>query len=147
MKELLIDSGPLIATYSPGDVHHVRCSRLLASWPGPVVVPEPVLVETCGFVRNNFRRGADYEAQLLDHMSSGSGPFKVVMTTHEDLLRVAQLVRQMANAPMGYVDAAVIAMAERLHITDVATVDTKLVGMSVSVSKIKPISWLLPDLS
>lgn len=46
---LLCDSGPLIATFSLDDMHHERCTRLLARWPGKLFVPEPVLGETCNF--------------------------------------------------------------------------------------------------
>lgn len=126
MRQLLIDSGPLIATYSPGDIHHERCVTLLSDWPGELVIPEPVLAETCGFLRHNLRRGGLYEADLLEHVALGTGDFTVTMPTAEDLRRSAELVRRMTSAPLGYVDAIVIAMAERLHITDVATVDTKL---------------------
>ncbi len=104
-----------------------------------------MLAETCGFLRNNLRKGALYEADLLEHVALGTGDFTVSMPTAEDLRRSAELVRRMASAPLGYVDAIVIAMAERLHITDVATVGTKLVGMAVGVSKISPMSWLFPD--
>ncbi|MEU8273517.1 type II toxin-antitoxin system VapC family toxin [Microbispora bryophytorum] len=145
MRQLLIDSGPLIATFSPGDRFHARCTEQLANWPGRLVIPEPVLVETCGFIRNNYRKGPEYESALLDHVCSGSGDFVIVMPTSEDLHRARELVRRRVNVPLGYVDAMVIAMAERLHITDVATVDLKLVGMAVGPSKIKPISWLVPD--
>ncbi|MEU8173907.1 PIN domain-containing protein [Microbispora hainanensis] len=124
-------------------MHHERCVKLLSDWPGELVIPEPVLAETCGFLRNNLRRGALYEADLLEHVASGTGDFTVTMPTAEDLRRSAELVRRMTSAPLGYVDAIVIAMAERLHITDVS-VDTKLVGMAIGVSKIRPMSWLFP---
>ncbi|MEU8194591.1 PIN domain-containing protein [Microbispora amethystogenes] len=145
MRQLLIDSGPLIATFSPGDRFHTRCVKQLANWPGELVIPEPVLAETCGFLRNNHRKGPEYESVLLDDVCTGSGGFTIAMPTGEDLQRTGDLVRRRVDVPLGYVDAMVIAMAERLHITDVATVDFKLVAMAVGLSKIKPMSWLIPE--
>ncbi|GGL12023.1 hypothetical protein [Planomonospora parontospora] len=66
----------------------------------------------------------------------------IVAPTREDLDRATELARRLVTAPLGCVDATVIAMAEPLHITDMATTDAKLIGMAVGVSKIKSISWL-----
>jgi predicted nucleic acid-binding protein len=42
-----------------------------------------------------------------------------------DLHRVADLVKQYSDLPLGTVDASVIALAERLQITMVATLDKR----------------------
>jgi predicted nucleic acid-binding protein len=44
-------------------------------------------------------------------------------TTAEDLARMAELVRTYADFPLGAVDAAVIAIAERLGAASIATID------------------------
>ncbi|ETK34168.1 twitching motility protein PilT [Microbispora sp. ATCC PTA-5024] len=135
------DSGPLIATFDPGDRFHARCTRLLMTWPGRLVIPEPVLGETCNFLRNNVRKGAELEAALLEAVTAHEGDFVVVGPTAEDRQRASQLVRRLVTAPMGYVDATVLAMAERLSITDVATTDAKFVGLAHGVSRITPLAW------
>ena len=40
MNRLLYDSGPLIATFNKKESQHQRCVRLLAEWPGRLLVPE-----------------------------------------------------------------------------------------------------------
>jgi predicted nucleic acid-binding protein len=40
-----------------------------------------------------------------------------------DISRIAELVEQYASLPLGIVDASVIAIAERLNLTEVATAD------------------------
>jgi len=42
-----------------------------------------------------------------------------------DYTRAAHLVEQYADLPLGAVDAAVIAVAERLRVTEVATLDRR----------------------
>jgi uncharacterized protein len=42
-----------------------------------------------------------------------------------DIPRIAELVEKYVSLPLGIVDAAVIATAERLGLTEVATVDRK----------------------
>jgi len=66
VSSLLCDSGLLIATVNARDTHHAACVRLLSSWPGQLVIPEPVLGETCNFLRNNVRNGPSLEAGFLN---------------------------------------------------------------------------------
>jgi len=49
----------------------------------------------------------------------------VEATTAQDFARMADLVRQYADFPLGTADASVIAVAERLGATHVATIDQR----------------------
>lgn len=42
-----------------------------------------------------------------------------------DWLRIAELVARYRNLPLGTVDASVVATAERLGLTEIATVDRR----------------------
>lgn len=65
----------------------------------------------------------DIEATFLDAVAAGE--FEDVPLVENDLKRMAQLVRTYADLPLGAVDASVIAVAERLKLTDVATLDRR----------------------
>jgi len=47
-----------------------------------------------------------------------------------DLRRMAELMRQYEDFPLGVADASVIALAERLELTEVATLDSRTFGRS-----------------
>lgn len=145
MRQLICDSGPLIATLDRGDRHHAVCSHFLQDWPGELLIPEPVLGETCNFLRNHVRSGPALEQQFLDAVTGGGSDYAVINPTDEDRRRAADLVRQLVAAPLGYVDATVIALAERLKVADIATVDFKFIGMGGRVSMLKPIRWVLQE--
>jgi predicted nucleic acid-binding protein len=49
----------------------------------------------------------------------------LVELADEDLVRMSNLVEQYASLPLGAVDASVIAIAERLDIAEVATLDRR----------------------
>jgi hypothetical protein len=49
--------------------------------------------------------------------------FGVAEVEEGDISRIAELVEQYVSLPLGIVDATVIAIAERLNLTEVATVD------------------------
>lgn len=54
-----------------------------------------------------------------------SGAFLVEPVEPNDWLRIAELVWRYRDLPLGTVDASVVAAAERLDITAIATVDRR----------------------
>ena len=55
--------------------------------------------------------------------SSGGDGFKVAELEDTDIGRMAELVETYLDRPLGIVDAAVAAIAERLGLTGIATLD------------------------
>ena len=145
MTRLLCDSGPLIATFNKKESQHQRCVRLLAEWPGRLLVPEPVLGETCNFLRNNVPRGAAAEIRFLHAMLDERGDFDIIDPVPEDRRRAVELADRLATALVGYVDAMVIAIAERLRVPHIATIDYKMVGMMNPVCRLQPLHWVLQE--
>jgi predicted nucleic acid-binding protein len=115
----VFDTGPLVAAIDRSDKHHARCAAFLENLEGTRLVPTTVLVEVCWLVEER----PDVEAAFLESVASGE--FKQVAITGTDLVRMAELVRAYADLPVGAVDASVIAVAERLNLTDVATLDRR----------------------
>ncbi|MER5319874.1 PIN domain-containing protein [Streptosporangium roseum] len=58
-------------------------------------------------------------------LSSFRSGVVLVDVTNEDLDRMSELVEVYADPPLGVVDASVIAVAERLGLTEVATLDRR----------------------
>lgn len=67
------------------------------------------------------RLGVVPEVRFLGDLAGGS--FNVAPVPAGDWLRIAQLVSQYRDLPLGTVDASVIATAERLGIHEVATLN------------------------
>lgn len=65
--------------------------------------------------------GARVESQFLSSLADGT--LSPVELTHDDYGRAAQLVLEYASLPLGTTDATVIALTERLGLTEVATLD------------------------
>ena len=65
--------------------------------------------------------GPRLEAEFLRSLAAGD--FQLTEPTPADLDRAADLVTTYADFPLGAVDATVIALAERLAITEIATLD------------------------
>ena len=116
---LLCDTGVLLAAGNVKDHAHQGCLRLLRQGDGPLLVPSPVLGEI-GYLLQS-RVGPQAEVTLLK--SFGDGGFDIAELEDPDIQRMAELVETCADLPLGIVDAAVIAIAERLQLTEIATLD------------------------
>ncbi|MED7928162.1 PIN domain-containing protein [Nonomuraea sp. LP-02] len=117
---IVLDTGPLVAALNGKDRHHEVCARLLRTHPGPLLVPSTVVTEVCQLVER--RQGSAAEAAFLRTFGAG---LTLVDLTGQDLLRMSSLVAAYSSLPLGAVDASVIAIAERLNISEVATLDRR----------------------
>jgi uncharacterized protein len=118
---IVVDTGPLVAALDADDADHDRCLRLLETHHGALLVPGPVLTEVCWLLERE--RGTESEAAFLESIAQGE--LDLVAVTAADLQRMADLVRQYADLPLGAVDASVIAVAERLNVNEIATLDLR----------------------
>lgn len=73
------------------------------------------------------RLGAEPEVRFLGDLAAGA--FAIEPVAASDWLRVAELVATYRDLPLGTVDASVVAAAERLAITEVATIDRRHFGV------------------
>jgi predicted nucleic acid-binding protein len=118
---VICDTGPLVAAALRTDVNYHRCVELFTSLHlnnDQILVPAPIVAEV-GYLIG--RVDPQVEAGFLRSLAAGD--FVPVELTAGDYERMADLVEQYADFPLGTSDAAVIAVAERLKVTEVATLD------------------------
>ncbi len=65
----------------------------------------------------------DLETEFLASLADGE--LRVEPLQADDYRRMAELVETYDNLPLGAVDAAVVAVSERLGVTTVATIDRR----------------------
>lgn len=118
---IIIDTGPVIAAANRKDSSHQQCADLLQTFPGPLLLPQPLLAEI-GYMLGS-RAGARAEAAFLRDVADGV--YDLVAVTPADVSRAAQLVESYANLPLGTADAVVVAITERFGTTAIATLDRR----------------------
>jgi uncharacterized protein len=106
---LLCDTGALLAAGNVKDQAHWACVGLLRQAEGPLQVPSPVLGEI-GYLLQS-RVGPQAEVTFLN--SFGDDGFHIAELEEQDIRRMAELAQSYLDLPLGVVDAAVIAIAER----------------------------------
>jgi uncharacterized protein len=116
---LIVDTGPLYAAIDRKDDAHETCAELLRQTDERIVVPAPVVVEL------DWLAGTRLGPEAFDAFlgSVEEGEVKIEDLRAGDYARVRALCRRYANLPLGFVDAAVIAIAERFGEPKVATLD------------------------
>lgn len=86
-----------------------------------MIVPTLVVTEVVYLIGS--RLGADAEVRFLGDLAAGE--FSVEPVAASDWLRIAELVNEYRDLPLGSVDASIVATAERLDITQLATLDRR----------------------
>jgi uncharacterized protein len=118
---VVADTGPLYALMDRSDRWH---QPVLDWWTGnraDVVVPVCVLAEVCYLLQ--ARIGADAEAAFVESIARGE--FTVEPIESADFSRVTDLMRRYSDLPLGFVDATVIATAERLGAAQILSTDRR----------------------
>lgn len=122
---LVLDTGPLYASIDRSDDDHTRCRRLIEQSSEPLVVPAPVLVEMDYLIQRSLHAGV--LVALLDDIVGGA--YDVAEVTMADHRRISELCDRYADSDIGYVDAAVFAIVERLNEPKLATLDRRHFSM------------------
>lgn len=116
---LVVDAGPLHAAAARRDKNHERSVALLSESTRPLLVPELVLTEVSYLHAD--RIGA--HAELAFAHAVADGELVVEPVIDSDWPRICELMEQYLDLPLGMVDASVIALAERLDVQTIATLD------------------------
>jgi uncharacterized protein len=121
---LICDTGPLYAAMDRADADHRTCAELLAGANEQLVVPAPVVVELDWL--SGSRLGPEPFAAFLADVEDGA--IAVVDLERPDYTRVRDLLARYADLKLGFVDAAVVAIVERLREHKLATLDRRHFG-------------------
>jgi predicted nucleic acid-binding protein len=118
---LVVDAGPLLATADRRDPDHDRCAALLEGSAGPLLIPVLTVAEVTHLMASRLH--PEVELRFLTELMLGN---LIVEQVHaSDWSRIAELVERYADLPLGTVDASVVAAAERLGATSIATLDRR----------------------
>ena len=121
MKSCLVDTGILYALFAGNDVWHERAKEFVNAYPGRLILPACVIPEAA-FLANKYL-GARAEAGLVAAVAGGA--FFIEDLKPGDYARAAVLMAQHERLNIGFVDAAIAAISERLKLADIATTDRR----------------------
>jgi predicted nucleic acid-binding protein len=115
----IVDAGPLYAAADSDDRDHASSLATLSRPDLRLIVAALAVAEATYFVGR--RLGPTAEQAFL----GGLGELDVEGPTDADFARMAELVKQYEDFPLGGTDASVIALAERLDAPVIVTLDRR----------------------
>ena len=118
---VLADTGALYALVNRSDAWHQRVRAWWEANSEPVVVPVTVIPEATYLI--GTRLGSAHEAAFVRGL--GAGEVDVEPLEAADLARAADLIVAYSDLRLGFVDASVVAVAERLEIDTLITTDRR----------------------
>ena len=118
---VIADTGALYALMDRSDAWH---ARVVAWWERnrrPVIVPVTVLPEVTYLLQTRI----GVEAELAFIRAVAAGEFTIEALGPDDLDRAVEVMDAYADFPLGFVDASLVAIAERFETREVLTTDRR----------------------
>ena len=121
---LLVDTGVFLAAADDNDPDHDACVDMFASSNEELVTTALVVAEAGYLIERQL--GAAAEAAFFRSLADGDA--RVESLTESDFARAAELIERYADFPLGGTDASLVAVAERLGLRRIATLDHRHFG-------------------
>ena len=116
MPSIVVDAGPLIALFDRDDRHHRRAVEFVRDRRARLVTNLPVLTEAA------FMLGFSVEARR-DLLWWAHRSLDIDQGTSADLPRIIALLEKYRDMRADFADVSLMALAERLSVSRVASVD------------------------
>ena len=116
---LLVDTGVLYALADRSDAWHARCVALVKTTAERLLAPAPVLPEAAYLLAS--RLGASVERRFVRSLADEEVAVENLRVV--DYARVHAVMQ--AYPDIGFVDASLVAVAERLKLETIATTDRR----------------------
>ena len=118
---LLLDTGIVFAYYDRSDAWHARARRLMEDETSGLILPAPVIPE----IDCLLGRRLGPASRTTFYAGIAAGHYLVADLPQAAYARVADLNRQFANLGPGFVDVSIVAIAETLGVSRIATTDRR----------------------
>lgn len=117
----LLDTSFLLAMTNVKDRNHSRVLEVAESIDDPLVLPVTVLPEVSYLIGS--RLGYAVMQRFLSGLVAGNVTLETVTIT--DLKRVTEILEEYADSRLDFVDATIVAIAERMNVTRILTLDRR----------------------
>jgi uncharacterized protein len=122
---VLIDTSFLLAVTYDKDARHLAARHARQNLKEQQVIPLPIVQELFHLIA--ARRSYSHAVQVYNIIRTSKS--QIERLTDEDLARMSEIMTQYADAQLDFADASIMALSERLNITQVYTFDRRDFGM------------------
>lgn len=129
-QQAVADTGFIVALTNANDTAHISARQNFIRFE-QIFLPQSTLTEILFLIRRDA--GAATVINFLDSLYRSR--LKLTCLNDQDIKRTTQLLKQYQDSRIDFVDASVMAMAERLEIRNILTLDRR------DFSLVRPAKW------
>jgi len=119
--QIILDASAIYSLIDKGDKSHNLVKDFFLKKKGIYyILPSTVIPELCYLI--NTRLGSYFEIKLLQEVNKS---FHLEILKDEDIIRIIEILKKYDTLNIGYVDTSIIAIAERLKVNKILTLDRK----------------------
>ncbi|MDZ7836890.1 MAG: PIN domain-containing protein [Actinomycetota bacterium] len=119
--QVILDTSAIIALVDKSSSSHLPVKEYIMTHECSYVIPSPAVPEICYMLNSRF--GSYVELQFIQQVADSV--FYLEPVSYMDILRIGEILNHYSQMDIGYVDAAIIAIAERLNVNKLITLDKK----------------------
>lgn len=118
MAQTLLDTGILVALFDKDDIYHMKSVNFIKNNRSLLVTTLANVTEAMYLLSFSIQA----QTNLLKWLSLGV--IYLYPIASADLAKIADLTRTYADLPMDFADGCLVALAEKLKISQIATIDS-----------------------
>ena len=119
--QIIIDTSCIVGLIDKSCNKHEEIKMIVSSGKNDIIIPSPVIPETCYMLNKKF--GPEIENKFIEEMIKAN--LLVEMLNFPDILRVSDIIKKYLSLDIGFVDASITAISERLEINKILTLDNR----------------------
>jgi predicted nucleic acid-binding protein len=119
MRQVILDTGPLVALMDRQDRHHLWVQSQLKNLTFPLLTAEAVIIETCFLLQ---RQDSSLVSLVFNALKNGFISIPFVLDQEHQPIHI--LLEKYASVPMSVADACLVRMSETWGQAHVFTLDS-----------------------
>ena len=116
---IIMDTSCMLGLVDKGFKGHKDIKNIAADDDNEIIIPSPAIPEICYMLNKRF--GPEIELRFIEDIASVQ--LQVEVLEFKDVLRVPEIIKKHRSLNIGFVDAAITAICERLHLNKILTMD------------------------
>jgi uncharacterized protein len=117
----IADTSFVVAVVNKTDKGNKQCRAVYEQYSGPIYLPQTTFSEIAYLLHRE--RDNVYVSNFLLRLPEMK--FRIIALEPEDILRTAEILKQYADARLDFVDVTIVAIAERMRIGRILTLDQR----------------------
>ncbi|MGM0366875.1 MAG: type II toxin-antitoxin system VapC family toxin [Actinomycetota bacterium] len=119
--QVIIDTSCVVGLIDKSCRKHKEISSIVCNDSNEIIIPSPVIPEACYMLNKKF--GTEVEIKFIDEIVKAN--LGVEMLKFQDILRIPEIIKKYLSLDIGFVDAALTAISERVGVNKLLTLDNR----------------------